>query len=110
MNGHSFEPFQQGDTHSAQVLQKELSSHLHTRLGQCMASAGPSDLNCMKLAHYLSIYSDLFARFLNKPVKMLEIGVQHGGSLRLWQNYFGADLLQWTGIDINPRCQSLNQA
>lgn len=110
MNGHSFEPFQQPATHSAQDLQKELNSHLHTRLGQCMASAGPGDLNCMKLAHYLSIYSDLFARFLSRPVKMLEIGVQHGGSLRLWQNYFGADLLQWTGIDINPRCQSLNQA
>jgi len=109
MNGHSFEPFQQPATHSAQPLQQELKQHLHTRLGQCMASAGPNDLNCMKLAHYLSIYSDLFARFLSKPVKILEIGVQHGGSLRLWENYFGADLLQWTGIDINPRCESLNQ-
>ena len=109
MNGHSFEPFQQPATHSAQALQRELNSHVHTRLGQCMASAGPADLNCMKLAHYLSIYSDLLAGFLSKPVKILEIGVQHGGSLRLWQNYFGVDLLQWTGIDINPRCKTLNQ-
>ena len=39
---------------------------------------------------------------------MLEIGVQHGGSYRLWKNYFGEDLLRWTGIDIDPRCLALN--
>lgn len=110
MNGHSFESFQQPTTHSSETLQQELKEHMNTRLGQCMASAGPGDLNCMKLAHYLSVYSELFARYLSKPVKILEIGVQHGGSLRLWENYFGADLLQWTGIDINPQCESLNQA
>lgn len=111
MNGHSFEPFQQpAAAPPPEVLQRELKRHLSSRLGQCMASAGPGHLNCMKLAHYLSIYSDIFSPFLCKPVKVLEIGVQHGGSLRLWQNFFGNDLLEWTGIDINPQCASLNQA
>ena len=109
MDGHSFEAFLQPSAYPAQVLQQELKQHLYTRLGQCMASNGPDDLNCMKLAHYLSIYSELFTRFLSKPVKILEIGVQHGGSLRLWENFFGSGLLQWTGIDINPQCESLNQ-
>jgi cephalosporin hydroxylase len=109
MDGHSFEAFQQPATHPAQVLQQELKQHLNTRLGQCMASTKPGDLNCMKLAHYLSIYSELFTRFLSNPVKILEIGVQHGGSLQLWENYFGPGLLQWTGIDINPQCETLNQ-
>lgn len=32
---------------------------------------------------------------------MLEIGVQSGGSLELWRNYFG-DRLYLYGVDVNP--------
>ena len=34
---------------------------------------------------------------------MLEIGVQSGGSTRVWSQYFGENL-NYTGLDINPNC------
>ncbi len=78
------------------------------KFGKIMKSAGVDTLNCMKLAHYLPEYQRLFSVFDGQNVNMLEIGVQHGGSYRLWKNYFGEDLLRWTGIDINPGCLGLN--
>ena len=78
------------------------------KFGRIMKSAGADTLNCMKLAHYLQEYQRLFSVFDGQSVNMLEIGVQHGGSYRLWKNYFGEDLLRWTGIDIDPRCLALN--
>jgi 23S rRNA U2552 (ribose-2'-O)-methylase RlmE/FtsJ len=38
------------------------------------------------------------------PVKFLEIGVDRGGSLQMWRNYFGPQAIIF-GIDINPECQ-----
>ena len=35
---------------------------------------------------------------------MLEIGVQSGGSTRVWKKYFGP-LLKYVGLDINPNCK-----
>jgi hypothetical protein len=37
----------------------------------------------------------------------LEIGVNEGGSLEMWQRYFGP-LARIVGIDINPECRKLN--
>lgn len=39
-----------------------------------------------------------------EKVKMLEIGVQSGGSTRVWKQYFGKQL-NYVGIDINPNCK-----
>ena len=39
-----------------------------------------------------------------EPVKLLEIGVQSGGSTRVWRRYYG-DQLRYVGIDINPKCK-----
>jgi len=38
-----------------------------------------------------------------RKVKMLEIGVQSGGSTRVWKRYF-RNLTDYTGLDIDPRC------
>ena len=38
---------------------------------------------------------------------MLEIGVQSGGSSRIWSQYFGKRL-NYTGFDINPTEHVLN--
>jgi hypothetical protein len=35
---------------------------------------------------------------------MLEIGVQSGGSLEMWKDYFG-DKLELHGLDVNPLCK-----
>ena len=53
-----------------------------------------------KWAHYFPIYERHFARFRNKSPRVLELGIDHGGSLQLWKRYFGpgAEII---GIDIN---------
>jgi Methyltransferase domain len=39
-----------------------------------------------------------------EKLRLLEIGVQSGGSSRVWSKYFG-EALNYTGIDINPKCK-----
>ena len=44
-----------------------------------------------KWTHYFDIYDRYLARFRDRPVTMLEIGVSQGGSLELWRRYLGAE-------------------
>jgi cephalosporin hydroxylase len=39
-------------------------------------------------------------------VNVIEFGVQHGGSLEMWRDYFGPRC-RITGVDIDPRCAGL---
>lgn len=63
-----------------------------------------------KLSHkwtsYLLEYERLFAPFRDRPVSLLEIGVQNGGSLELWSRYFPR-ATRIVGCDINPKCAQL---
>lgn len=58
---------------------------------------------------YLEVYDQIFDRFRDRPIRLLEIGVLGGESLRLWQRYFPR--AEITGIDIAlngldvPGCQ-----
>lgn len=61
-----------------------------------------------KWMHYFPIYEKHFAGWRNKNVNFLEIGVSKGGSLQMWQRYFGP-LATIVGIDINPECQKHNE-
>ena len=55
-----------------------------------------------KYRHYFDIYEQHMAKFRRQErVRMLELGVRSGGSLRMWKEYFG-DALELHGIDINP--------
>lgn len=55
---------------------------------------------------YLKTYNRLFKEIINKPLRMLEIGIQNGGSLEIWEKYFNnVELL--IGCDIDPRCNNL---
>lgn len=38
-----------------------------------------------------------------KAVNILEIGVQSGGSTRVWKEYYGENL-RYVGVDVNPNC------
>ena len=51
------------------------------------------------LHSYLETYEDLFSKFKNKNINLLEIGFEHGGSLKLWKEYFGNKSSIY-GIDI----------
>ena len=59
-----------------------------------------------KWRHYFDIYDRHFDRFRGEDVRILEIGVDHGGSLQLWKRYFGVDA-QIVGVDKDPRCGAL---
>ena len=61
-----------------------------------------------KWLHYFDVYERHFERFRNRPVRVLEIGVSHGGSLQMWKDYFGPDARIY-GVDINPDCKSLEE-
>jgi cephalosporin hydroxylase len=58
---------------------------------------------CHKWSSYLDVYERVLSRFRNRPLKLLEIGVYHGGSLQMWKKYFGPEA-QLVGVDIDPRC------
>lgn len=62
-----------------------------------------------KWEQYLPIYESELARFLaaGAPVRLLEIGVQNGGSLQVWSRYLppGSSI---TGMDIDPACGRLD--
>lgn len=61
-----------------------------------------------KWVHYFDIYDRHFARFRDKEITILEIGVYQGGSLQMWKDYFG-DKAKIYGIDINPQCKDLEE-
>lgn len=60
-----------------------------------------------KWFHYFDIYERHFCRFRDRPIKMLEIGVFEGGSLKMWESYFhpGSTIV---GIDIRRECKSFS--
>lgn len=60
-----------------------------------------------KWSIYLAEYDRVFSEYRNKPVRMLEIGIQNGGSLEIWGKYFEAAEL-FVGCDINPDCAQLS--
>jgi FkbM family methyltransferase len=51
------------------------------------------------LHSYLDSYENLFYKFRNRDVNLLEIGVHNGDSIKLWQKYFN-DKSNIYGIDI----------
>ena len=65
------------------------------------------DLHADKWLSFLPVYDRYFAPFEDKPVRVLEIGVQGGDSLRMWREFFGRDAVIF-GVDIDPRCASLD--
>jgi hypothetical protein len=59
-----------------------------------------------KWSSYLIEYERIFSEYRNRPVRLLEVGVQNGGSLEIWAQYF-AHAQKIIGCDINPKCGEL---
>jgi hypothetical protein len=57
-----------------------------------------------KWTHYFDIYDRHFNKFVDRNIQVVEVGVLGGGSLEMWQHYFG-DKCHATGIDIDARCK-----
>ena len=56
---------------------------------------------------YLDVFDRELTRRRREPVRMLEIGVQNGGSLELWAAYFPEARIL-IGSDIDERCAALD--
>ena len=59
-----------------------------------------------KWASYLTVYDRIFKPYMDDPVKLLEVGVQNGGSLEVWSKYFSNAEI-FVGCDIDPLCGNL---
>ena len=55
---------------------------------------------------YLTYYDSLFLSLRDEKISLLEIGVQNGGSLETWSDYF-SNATQFIGCDIDPKCADL---
>lgn len=56
-----------------------------------------------KWHHYFEVYDRHLSKYQGKAPRILEIGVDHGGSLQIWKKYFGARS-SIVGIDIREEC------
>jgi hypothetical protein len=61
-----------------------------------------------KWKHYFEIYDRHFSRFRGTDVHIVEIGIEQGGSLQMWKQYFGPNAKIF-GVDINPHCKALEE-
>lgn len=61
----------------------------------------PKKKQISKWHHYFDIYDRHFKRFQGKNPTILEIGLFDGGSLEMWNYYFG-NQCTIIGVDINP--------
>ncbi|RJX32176.1 MAG: class I SAM-dependent methyltransferase [Oxalobacter sp.] len=69
---------------------------------------------CYKKSKYLSIkhssyfytYEELLAKYRDKAITFVEVGVLNGGSLFMWRSFFGSHA-RIIGVDFNPLAQKL---
>jgi SAM-dependent methyltransferase len=62
------------------------------------------DSPCDKFLHYFDALDPWLARFVDTAPRVLEIGVQFGGSAEMYRKYFGEGTKVF-GIDWYPRCE-----
>lgn len=60
-----------------------------------------------KWEHYFRVYEPLFEPYRAKHVTLVEIGVQNGGSLELWAEYF-QNARKIVGVDVDPKVADLS--
>jgi hypothetical protein len=76
---------------------------------ECFFDARNTGRGIWKWRHYFEIYERHFRRFCNTEVHVLEIGVSGGGSLQMWQDYFGPKAHIY-GVDLAPECKVYENA
>jgi SAM-dependent methyltransferase len=63
-------------------------------------NASKYDTDKAQHTHYLRNYEEYFRPLLDRDIRLLELGVLHGGSLQLWRDYFERGRI--VGLDLNP--------
>lgn len=64
-----------------------------------------------KWTHYFEVYEENFGPFCasgsaSNRMRMMEIGIQSGGSMMMWRHAFGSKLEQLVGVDLNPNTKA----
>lgn len=67
---------------------------------KAILDAGGYDTDKAVHEHYLRNYDEYFRHLRVRDVRLLELGVYHGGSLLLWRDYFERGIV--AGLDLNP--------
>ena len=62
-----------------------------------------------KWKHYITYYDRKISPLLERDLRILEIGVQSGGSLRMWESVT-TPASRIVGIDINPECMQFTSS
>lgn len=62
----------------------------------------------LKQENYFNIYVDLFKKYKNKKITLVEIGVANGGSLYMWRSFFGRKA-RIVGVDLNPEVKKFEK-
>jgi len=66
-----------------------------------------------KWLSYFPTYEEHFGRYCNpargRNVRMMEIGIQSGGSMMMWRHGFGDNLDLFLGLDIDPATKAWEQ-
>ena len=55
--------------------------------------AQPGSRYITKYTNFFDIYDRYLESMRDRPIRMIEIGVQHGGSLQMWKRYLHPDSL-----------------
>lgn len=55
---------------------------------------------------YIDVYDRILAPWRERPVTLVEVGIQNGGSLEIWPQYF-PNGTAFIGCDIDPKCGAL---
>jgi hypothetical protein len=56
-----------------------------------------------KTDEFIELFDQHFTPFKDKPVRLLEIGVQHGGSIQMWREFFTDAKI--VGVDVLEDCK-----
>lgn len=72
----------------------DLEKYYHSAVGRPIS----------KWMHYFAIYDRHMAQYRHRPIRLLEIGIDKGGSLQMWKDYFGPDAII-VGVDIETACK-----
>lgn len=86
--GHIGSVAETGQANNGKALSKYFAEHKEGR-------------GIWKFNHYFELYERHFAKFRGREVHVLEIGIYSGGSLQMWQHYFGPQCRIY-GVDIQP--------
>lgn len=62
-------------------------------------SFNPKEYSTDKMGSYFPVYQQHFSELRNKPIKLFELGIYKGESLRLWADYFRKSII--VGLDMN---------